>query len=57
MMSKITLVVVLDEKEIMNRGLGYLLGDLKMAPDGKLGFKVGYSDVEYVGTWEKVVDD
>lgn len=56
-MSKVNFSFTLDEEEIMNRGLGYILGDLKMAPAGKLGFKVGYSDVEYVGTWEKVVDD
>lgn len=57
MMSSINFSFALDEKEVMNKGLGNLLYDLKMASDGRLGFRVEYSDVEYVGMWERVVDD
>lgn len=56
-MSSINFSFALDEKEVMNKGLGNLLYDLKMASDGRLGFRVEYSDVEYVGMWERVVDD
>lgn len=57
MMSSINFSFTLDDQRIINEGIGSVLSDIRMAPDGKLGLKVGYSDVEYIGMWERVSDD